>query len=276
MIDGLSSPAGIDIEGFCIYVEGNGFDDSQASNIIIQGFRIQNTAEDGIRFWKNANNCIATKNSVINAGDGSIDVVENAHDITVSRNFMSVSASGASLLSYNAHRVSWHHNFSFDTGRRSPAIYNTTPVYSSGTLTLPHTDIQFNVLWNYGWAMRAISTVSVNIMNNLFKNNPSISANSSFLVNKTPNCYLEGNCAMKDIRTGNQWDTNAAITSANSNSKGTIHPAPPILGTDRIAEWTAVINTAGTGRPDNAVEAAARIWRAIPDATIYNEVWNDG
>lgn len=275
-IDGLSSPNGIDIEGFGIYIEGNGTDDTQATNGIIQGLRIQNTFEDGIRFWKNANNWVCTRNSVINAGDGSIDVVENAHNVTVSWNFMSISASGSTLQSYNAHQVSHHHNFYFGSGRRNPAIYNTAPVYSSGTAVMPHADVQFNVAWNYGWGMRALTGIYVNFMNNLYKNNPSISANSSYLINKTDFGYLEGNVAIMDIRTGNQWDTNAAITSTNSNSKGTKHSAPAITGTDRLVEWASIITTAGTGRPDNAIEAAARIWAPLPTQADINQAWNDG
>jgi pectate lyase len=280
-IDGFSSPNGITVNGAGIIISGNRAESSgdHASNIIIQGIRVQNTSGDGLRVWRNAHDIVIDHVSVLDSGDGNIDITEGAHNITISWCLMTGSASGSTLQSYRAFHVSYHHNLYFGSHRRNPLIANSPRSWSTGQEPVPpYADIQFNVLWKYGWGMSLNSSkTSANIINNLFTNS-GVNGNSSFIMNRATNGYLEGNIATMNIKTGSQWLTKKAITTTNSNSTGIKHLTPKISGSNRFTEWLRVVNEAGlkTRYPDVKRESEARSWTKVPAKAILNSAWNDG
>jgi pectate lyase len=278
-LNGFSSPNGITLSGAGIIIEGNSNNDSGAQNIIIQGVRVMNASGDGMRVWLNAHDVVINHVSVLDSGDGNIDITEGAYNVTVSWSLLAGSASGNTLQSYRANRVSHHHNLYFGSHRRNPLIDDTPRYYSKGADPAGvFADIQFNILWNYGWGLSLDGVINTsNVMNNLFKNS-GVNGNSSFIMNRATKGFLKGNVAQMDIRTNSQWLTNKAISSTNSNSRGTMNATPTISGSNRLIEWQKVINEAGVISlyPDVTRESEARSWDTIPSKADLNSAWNDG
>lgn len=291
-VNGFSAPSpGISLFGNGINIMGNPADATggHAANILIQGIRIINASDDGIRIWRNAHDIVIDHVSVLNSADGNIDITEGAHDITVSNSLLINSGSGAALQSYQAYHVSWHHNLFFGANGRNPRVVHGPRQYSEGPKPQhPLADVRDNVIWNYGWGMLFQTypdgRSSGNAVSNLFAHDPGLNAPSSHLIVDNADVYVTGNTATMDVRTTRQYQSNMSITSTNSNTTYTQWPVPKIIEpatTDipgRIMMWSKVVKEAGLSKvfPDTHEEAAARTWGKVPTKADFKKPWNDG
>ena len=305
-IDGFSAPApGITIQGAALEIHGNsGGVNSQGSNIIVQGLRFRDIADDSVRIAYNAHDIVVDHCSVsapTTGGDGAIDVTEGAYNVTISHSVLDYSNSsdgpGASLLSYNSSRVSFHHNIFFGSKDRNPILTcNYTQNYSTGS---PHTDIladvRYNIVWKYGIGTYILSSGTcigaANVVANLYKNdgttNPAdVVVRAAYGSAARANAFVAGNVAVHDPRGcaysyGNSPCYN--FPSTNSQNNHAEFAAPAITGPSasdqqgRLDAWLMVRNNAGviSKYTDDPADAAVRSAITIPDVSIFTKAWSD-
>lgn len=305
-LDGFSAPGqGITLAGGQLCVKGKqSGTDGTGSNYVFRGFRRRNASGDAIQLAFNCHDIVIDHISIFGTVDGCVDVTEGAYNITVSNSILddlsSPNAPGPSLLAYNARRVSYLRNIFYYGRDRNPIFTGqTTQLYSTGTPDMSLLgDMRHCIVWGHSIGTYIISmerVANANVVSNLFRKTTNVNVSASSGIGRARynqnfakgDAYIAGNVSVSDCRGGgypyNTFDPYFTVTSINSqNNQASSFPAPAITGpsiTDkqgRLDMWTSVRANAGTGRPDDSLEAAMRAAIVIPNISIFTSAWNDG
>ena len=158
---GTSAPSpGITLTGFGLTIRNS-------HDVIVQGIRVRNTADDNMAVWDGSYNVVVDHCSLANSGDGNIDITENTHDVTVSWTLIGDSRPDSYTLKSKATlianfneapvtRVSLHNNAWINIFQRSPQVSTKGVV-----------DIRNNVMAGWGYyGVRLRAGAMANVVNN--------------------------------------------------------------------------------------------------------------
>ncbi len=162
-IAGTSAPSpGITLTGYGLTVRNS-------HDVVVQGLRVRDTADDNMAVWDGSYNIVVDHCSLANAGDGNIDITENTHDVTVSWTLLGDTRTDsyqrhtkatliANFAAAPVTRVSLHNNAWVNSFQRNPQVSTAGLV-----------DIRDNLVGDWGYyGMRLRAGATGNIVNNYF------------------------------------------------------------------------------------------------------------